>query len=184
MAALVGSIQHGTTSIAAGSTSATVTIDAVTLSRALLVFTVRVPNEPNRDTYVTGEITSTTGLTFTRQNSIGNIGGIEWTVIEFADGAATVQRGVVTRDAAADDLTISSITTSRAFPVISIRTSNISGTANALARASFADATTLRLTSSSAPSGNASIVAWQVVEFASDVGAAVQAGTLSAGGAS
>jgi hypothetical protein len=92
LAAAIKSVQNGSATFGAGSTSTTATLSpAVDLSRSFLVFNLRASAaDPDHGT-VSGQITNGTTVTFQRVGSTGSV-TIEWYVAEFASGVS-VQRG-------------------------------------------------------------------------------------------
>src|SRR5687767_1621680 len=93
---LVRSVQRGTISLA--STSATATISAVNLARAL-IFTAYQDtggvNAANRNA-VRVELTNETTVTAYYDTSVGQVANVSWEVIEYAFGVIrSVQRGTV-----------------------------------------------------------------------------------------
>jgi hypothetical protein len=154
-----------------------VTITAVTLSRAMIQYSVRTANDVRMIKWsYRAEFTSTTNLRFTRMSDAFDAGlTLEWVVTEFASGVATIQAGSVNPSATPTDVTISAVNLTRAFPVTFSSTTDSAGlqTDDCL-EATLSSTTNLRLQWSVAPATDACNTTWQVVEFAT--GITVQSG--------
>ena len=125
MALTVNSVQTGISTFATTDTTMTQSITSVTTANAFVyihgvVFNSGTQDNSYRTSMVTVDFSLSNELTFTRatagsQNSLD----IYWTVIEFSSGVS-VQRGSVSNPNN-DNVTISSVNTSRTFPLISMR---------------------------------------------------------------
>jgi hypothetical protein len=160
------SAQSGTTSITAGNTSVTVTISAVTIAKSAIFFSVRSDGTALKadSTSVRGRITSTTQLTFSRDQSTGAM-TIYWYVPEWTSGV-TVQSGNLTSVGDPTNVTITSVTTTRAFSLNSIQSDNSTHGVNdgSMVRTEITSSTNLavRHYTGSAPPTQCF---WQVVEW-------------------
>ena len=174
----LNSRQTGSQAIPAGQTSATVNITAVTDAKSFLVFGVSLNDENPENAQVTGQITncSTTcdELTFQRDSTTGAV-LINWYVVEFVSGV-TVQRGNVTMDATTKNVTLTSITTSKSFPLTSYQAGGTTFAANDWPRAKITSSTNLQFSMPDLLADG--VVEWQVVEYTD---ATVQTGDVSFG---
>ena len=114
-AAQLNSVQSGTTTIADGSLSTTVTITSVTTSKAFVVFSARLGSTTvaPQNGQVSGQITNATTLTFMRFGTVGQI-DIKWYVAEFSSGV-TVQREAQAITVATTNIPITSVDTTKSF---------------------------------------------------------------------
>ncbi|MGE3843690.1 MAG: Ig-like domain-containing protein, partial [Vicinamibacterales bacterium] len=169
-------VQSGTATISASSTSTTATITQVNLNRAFLVFSTTIDDANPANAAVRGELTDPTTVTFTRYGTTGAV-SITWSVVEYASGV-TVQRGTSTTMGAAttNDVTITSVTTTKAFPLISWSIDGVVHGANDYPKAKLTSSTNLQV-ATTVEGGSNQTVSWQVVEFS--YGATVQSGDLS-----
>ncbi|MEM9561346.1 MAG: hypothetical protein AAGA93_01930, partial [Actinomycetota bacterium] len=168
-------VQSGTTTLPSGSTSVTVTIDAVDTTSSFLEFGVRgTGTEPGR-LQIIGELTNSTTVTFTRDNTGVDV-VIDWSVVEFSSGV-TVQRGVSSNSGGAVvDTTISAVDRSRSFVLLGgYQVDGVTFDGNDFVQASLTSATNLRLAVDFA---TPSTVPWQVITYND---ATVQRGTASFG---
>ena len=173
-AAVVNSVQSGTTTIASSSSSRSVTITSVDTSKAFLVFSSTVNDADPQDSQVTGQLTNSTTVTFQRNSNGFSTVDIDWYVVEFTSGVS-VQRGSATMSSNTVNQSLSSIDTSKSFPIISYLASGTVYGANDFVRARITSSTNLELSQDATISGT---VEWQVVEF---TGASVQSGDVSFG---
>ncbi len=94
-AAVLSSIQKGTTILAANSISITQVITAVNLSQSFLVFSIRTNSNRPDGFMIGGGISATNQLEFIRDVGVGSPAvTIEWQVFSFSSGV-NVQRGVI-----------------------------------------------------------------------------------------
>ena len=89
-----GSFTNNTT----GTTS--VTVNAVTMSRAFLLYSVRMNNASPDRAEIAGSLASSTSIQFIRSSSVTAPLTVEWTLVEYGCGVS-VQRGRVQQDRAA-----------------------------------------------------------------------------------
>lgn len=174
-AAQLTSVQSGTTTIASGTSSATVTITAVTTSHAFVVFSARLGStiaDPV-DGQVSGQITNATTLTFARKGTVGNI-NIKWYVAEFPSGV-TVQRGAQDIAGATTNITITSVDTTKSFVLISARTTGSTFGRDDYFEARLTSATNLQLNIAGL-GATSPTVEWQVVQYTDS---SVQSGQVS-----
>ncbi|HEX9779950.1 MAG TPA: hypothetical protein VGB20_01900, partial [bacterium] len=156
-------VQRGSTTVSTGSATATLSPALAATGKALLLFTTRAAgNNVNYATgTLTGEITDTSTLTFTRRTSQFSCIA-EWFVLEFLD-ATTVQRGKVTGwTTASTSATPSAVDTGRSWVITSANTSATTAANNHMHTAALSGSTTVALTRSGTTSSD---VAWQVVEL-------------------
>ena len=177
-------LQSGTATISSGNTSTTASISTVDTSKSFVVFSSK--GDPGSQTTggklsVCGYFSSTTQLTFERNNSGGDTDiTIKWYVVSFASGVA-VQHGS-TSDVRnnTSDVTISSVTTSQSFVVVSTMGSYGWDYGGAqFVRGNIQSSTALRLRARGTTSAG-NTCKWQVVDY---TGASVQllTGVHSAG---
>ncbi len=167
-------VQSGSATIADGNTSTTATVTAVDLSKSFLVFSLTGSDTNPNNLQVSGQITATTTLTFTRVGTSGAV-SINWYVAEFTSGA-TVQRGTLTpMTGTTHNVTISSVDLAKAVPIISYAKAGSTFGEDDFVKAKLTSATNLELTRVGGADGT---VEWQVVEFTN---AAVQSGDVAFG---
>ena len=173
------SVQSGTATIAANNPSTTATLSPALadMGKAFLVFSSTVDDNRPEYTWISGQITNTTTVTYERDN--GGLAGaavsIEWYVVEFTTGV-TVQRGVQFMSSPTRNVTLpSSVDTTRSFPIISYRNASGNTDNDDFMRAKIIDGgATLELSTVSTPSNG--FVEWQVVQYDDSF---VQTGDLS-----
>lgn len=177
--------QTGTTTILNGSTSRTVAITTVDMSKSFLVFSSTLDNNSTTNFQIGGEITNATTLTFERTGNTGTV-SISWQVFEFESGVY-VQHGSSTNVArgAPVNVAINCIDLEKSFVLISARKSGGQFGADDGVSANLTTSTNLQLMISSNGPGGANMeeAYWQVIEYQ---GAIVKklATTLSAGSTS
>jgi hypothetical protein len=176
-------VQSGTATIPQNQT---VNVPAVTLAppvdttRTFLVFTsnggANNNNSINGDEtlyQVTGEITNSTTLTFTRgrqTNTNNTLINIAWFAVRMTDGT-TVQRGTVTPAGAGTatvPIALAAITINRSVPILSARVIGVTTPTADLDDSSwagtFTTTTNLQISKNASNTDN-STIAWQVVQF-------------------
>jgi len=165
--AVLKAVQKGTATIAAGASSGTATITAITTANSFLRFTYRCATDTTNPVgfgMVGGVVTNTTTLTFTRGTATSSpILYIEWSVVEFTSGV-TVQRGSTNTTGTTTNVTITSVTTTKAWPIASSRksvTSTITG--QDIASVAITSATNLAIVNTGWE--EALTMAWQVIEY-------------------
>ncbi len=177
--------QSGTTTIANGSSSNTVVITAVDMSKSFLVFSSTVDNNATTNFQIGGEVTNSTTLTFARTGNTGTV-SISWQVFEFESGVY-VQHGSSTSVArgAPVNVAINCIDLAKSFVLITARKSGGQFGADDGVSANLTTSTNLQLMISNNGPGGADMeeAYWQVIEYQ---GAIVKklTTTLSAGSAS
>jgi hypothetical protein len=188
--ATLKSIQSGTTTLPAASTSVTATITAVTTAKSILKFTHIGSGDRNGYHFmpVAGEINSTTQLTF-RKDYRGDQGTpqnvtISWFVIEY-DTGVTVQRGGTNgiTSNTDKDVTISAITTAKSYPTTTWRgSSNYGAGGETMAVATFTSTTNLRLRTYRASASDVTnhYCYWQVIQY-DDASVTVYAKSMTTG---
>jgi hypothetical protein len=157
-------VQHGSATIANGSASTTASITAVDLTKSFLVFGVSGSDASPENILVSGKMTASNELTFTRIGTVGNV-TIKWHVAEFATGVR-VQRGTTSFSGSVPkNVTLSqSVSLSKAVPIISYTNTGAALAGDDLVRAKITTTTNLEITADAAPSSTNEI-AWQVIEF-------------------
>ena len=174
--AVIKSVQSGISTIANTATSTTATLSpSVDLTKSFLMFSIQVNNTRPDDTQISGEITNSTTLTFARIATAGAI-TIRWYVAEFSSGV-TVQRGSEAITGSPPiDVTISAVTLSKSFPIISMAQGGSTYNADDFMKAKITTTTNLELTMVTFDPSFTGPAKWQVVEFTD---ASVQTGDLS-----
>lgn len=165
--AIIRQVQRGNVTKPAGSATVTVTIPQTLLdmSKSILLFSMQTAStsNPARDGLLTGELISTTQITF-RDNSGGTNPAvyIEWQIIEYFEGV-NVQRGTVTNvQNGGVNVAISAITVAKSWVIISAR-ANAGHIGNqSLCRATITSPTNLQLY---IQNNNVATVHWQVVQY-------------------
>lgn len=104
-----GSFTNNTT----GTTS--VTVSAVTMSRAFLLYTARMNNSNPDRAEIAGALASSTSIQFVRSSSVTAPLTVEWSLIEYGCGVS-VQRGQFTKTSCSTSVTITAVSSlARAF---------------------------------------------------------------------
>jgi hypothetical protein len=175
-AAVLKSVQTGTFTISGGSTTATIT--AVDTTKAFLVFGVSEDTATGNgyDGQITGQITNSTTLTFSRVGNYNPGPTVKWYVAEFTSGVS-VQRGNVNlAGATTGNATLTAVDTTKSFPIVSFRTAgNTPWNSNDFLKAKITTTTNLELALQANGDGTA-VAEWQVVEYSC---AAVTSGDIS-----
>ncbi len=137
--------QAGTTTVAAGNTTQTVTIAGVDLEQSFLVFTSRIDDDSPTNFHVGGELTNSTTITFERTGTANNM-TISWEVFEF-DGGVFVQRGSELNVARSTnvDIPLECIDPDKSFVLISLRQTGTTLNADDGVTADITSSTNLRL---------------------------------------
>ncbi len=157
--------QTGTTTIANGSTTATVSITAVDMSKSFLVFSSTLDDNSTTNFQVGGEITNTTTLTFQRTGNTGTV-SISWQVFEFESGVF-VQHGSSTNVARNTNVNvaISCIDLTKSFVLISARKSGSSLGNDDGITANLTSSTNLQLFIAGTAGADMEEAYWQVIEY-------------------
>ncbi|NNL43300.1 MAG: hypothetical protein HKO79_12495 [Desulfobacterales bacterium] len=160
-------VERFTVTIGAAATSNTYTLSTTLLdtSKAFVVWGHEVSGNSPQNALITGNITNTTTLTFTRFASDGNAVVIVGYVAEFIDGVY-VQRGSATTSGTGADITLSSITLAKSFRIFSYTRSGGSafGADDFIRSYLWDDAGTIKLNWSTI-SGWGGLLEWQVIEY-------------------
>lgn len=161
----MATVQSGSTTLAAASTSGTAAITSIDTTKSWLVFSTKGSGSTNGGneagtSSVCGSISSSTELSFARTHS--NMGvTVQWFVITFSTGL-TVQRGTDTNvNTSVVNKTISAVNTGKSFVVLSTA-SNDGMCRGQSIRGDITTTTNLALDSDSS-AGNE--VRWQVIEY-------------------
>ncbi len=157
--------QTGTTTIAAGSATRTVTIIGVNMSQSFLVFSSTISDASPTNFQVGGEITNSTTLSFERTGTAGTV-TISWQVFEF-EGGVFVQRGSnlnVARNVNVD-VPIECIDLTKSFVLVSARKSGAQLGSDDGITANLTSSTNLRLFIDGAAGADMEEVFWQIVEY-------------------
>jgi hypothetical protein len=170
-----GSLTNNTT----GTTS--VTVNAVTMSRAFLLYTVRMNNSNPDRAEIAGRLASSTSIQFVRSSSVTAPLTVEWTLVEYGCGVS-VQRGQYTKTSCNQNVTITPVSSlSRAFVTWNEKvdsTSNWDTDNNIVAE--LTSTTNLNFWCEYVGAlGNGRVVYWQVIEFTDPAAIHVQAGVLT-----
>ncbi len=144
----------------------------MTTSQAFLVFSARANNNSPTNVQVSGQITNSTTITFSRSGTAGAV-AIEWYVAELTSGVS-VQRGSANQTATTVNVTLTSVTTSKSFPIVTHRTTGSTFSTNDFPRARITSSTNLELTVDAVDTGG--YTEWQVVEYTDS---SVQTGDVS-----
>ena len=183
MALTYRTITKGTVNFASGDLTATVTLGAaITLNRSVLFHSARAASTQIGRMMIRGDITDTTTLTFTRETS-GATATVEYALVEVAAGW-TVQRGTTAlAGVTSNTATISSVTTSRTWTLISLSTASAATDMDRqnLVRGVLTNATTLTFTKANATT--TVNVSWQAITFDADADGTVQRGQSTIAGA-
>jgi len=172
--------QSGTTTIAAGSTTRTVTITAVDMSQSFLVFSSTHSDTSPTNFQIGGELTNSTTLSFERTGNTGTV-SISWQIFEF-EGGVSVQHGSTLNVARNTnvDVTINCIDLTKSFVLVSARKSGAQLGSDDGITANLTSSTNLRLFIQGAAGANMEEVYWQIVEYQAATVQKVTA-TLAAG---
>lgn len=180
MAILAASkVQTGTYTF--GTTEATkdITISSVDTTHAYLMISSTSTNTDMRmnKTYFRAQIINGTTIRIDRDTGadVGPI--VNWQVVEFSSAEANCYQGTATCTADPTDVTVTSVNTAKAFPIVFFKTSILAAPDGTdIAGVSLTSSTNLRIDFGAAPSGTQYVVGWQVVEL---VNSSVQTGTTS-----
>lgn len=152
-------IRRGTETMSSAQTSISVTVDNMQTDSSFLVFSVRNPSTDPGTGFIGGRITNSTTLTFSRATS-GTTAIIDWQVFSFTNGV-WVQRGSTTISSTTQNQSITSVSLTKSFPIISYtKTGNIYGDDDGYI-ADISSATNLQFRSTA----TGATVYWQVVEI-------------------
>jgi len=155
--------QTGTTTIAAGSTSRTVAITSLDMSKSFLVFSSTLSDASPTNYQIGGEITNSTTLTFERTGNSGTV-SISWQVFEF-EGGVSVQRGSTSVALSTNvDIAISCVDLTKSFVIVSARKSGAQLGNDDGVTANLTSTTNLRLVTGTAGAAMEEVY-WQVIEY-------------------
>lgn len=174
------SAQHGTKTItSADGTTITQAITSVNLSRSIVFYTSRDGDSAGRDLRHIFQValTSSTQISFTRNDPASSTITIEWWVLEFdPSDVVSVQAGVQDCTSDPQDITISAVAPENCVPLHFVSTSSLS--LQARAAASFPASTTFRLDFPTAQATGTYVASWQALEFTPDA-VDIQSGTIT-----
>ncbi len=173
-AASINNVQTGEVTFSAATQN--VTITSVDLTRSILIFSERANSASPETGAVRGQLTSATNIQFNKGSATGSV-TVRWYVAEFISGVS-VQRGSTTLSATTVNQTISSVSLSESFVIVSKSTTGTSFDNNDFERARLTSSTNLELSTNAGSGGTAD---WQVVTF---TGASVQRNILTLASAS
>jgi hypothetical protein len=171
-------VYAGSTSVAAGASSQTVTLSSIDPGRAFVVAGATFSATEPTQTEVTAQIASSTAVTFARTGGSGAPAiPVAYYVAEFQSGVQ-VQRGSAAMSATTVSVPLpSSVNLANSFPIITYRNTGSTTGLDDYVRAKLTSGSQLSLgINLAAPDG---IVEWQVVSFS---GATVQSGDITMGG--
>lgn len=156
-------VERGTVTLTAASVTVNLATTLLDTSRALLLFSVRGSDMTDPQSgAIAGRITSTTQIEFLRTNTTGGANvEIAYTVIEWTAGV-TVQRGSVAITTTTTNVTISTVTLAKAWPVISVTRTGTAWSNDDFFAARLTTTTNLELRSDAA---GTTTCYWQVVEY-------------------
>ena len=156
--------QSGTATIAANSTSVTVTISNVAMDQSFLIFSAACDNANPGEYHIGGTITNSTTLTFSRfGNPTSTAATIKWQVFEF-ESCVRVLRGVTNFAAGVTlDVAIPTVTLAKSFVIATMTNDGATADNNDGFGADLTSTTNLRFTAGTG-TGNFTIY-WQVVEY-------------------
>lgn len=162
---IIRNIQKGESEIGSTDTLITVPIHYVDTSKSILLFSVvteALTSDPPKF-QIAGYLNSSTELVFERGSTNTTNGFIvRWQVVEFRSGV-NVQHGTKTLTLTSEDTTISTVDTTKAFPIITVyQDGGTSLGSDDFVEARITSSTNLRFLMGTSDSIT---VAWQVVEF-------------------
>lgn len=159
--AILNSIQEGLLSSWTGNNT-TITISSVDITKAFVTISWRIDaNEPQHFS-VTAQLENSTTIRIQRYSTSANAINLRWQVVEFSSGV-TVQRGSRVMNSATENVALSSVDTSKSFPIITLRNVGVEFTAEDGVEAYISSSTNLELAGGAA--GTYVTVEWQVVEY-------------------
>jgi len=175
----LSSMRSGTGTLAAETDALSLTIPAVDPAKSFLMFGNRFAFGDPPSTLVSGQLESSTKLSFQRLNAVGTTAiPISWYVASFESGVS-VQRGATSHAGTSTAVTLPTpVQLDKAFPLITVRGGGNYYGPFSYVRASLTNAQTLTIDTALAQADT--IVEWQVVSFE---GATVRSGTVSFGAA-
>lgn len=158
--AVFKSIQEGSLSGWTGNNT-TIPITAVDTTKAFVKCSYRIENGDPQNYLLNFQLENSTTIRLKRYNA-GTAMTIFWQVIEF-DSGVTVQRGSRNMNSATENVSISSVDTSKSFPIISFLNLGTQLSQEDLVQAYISSSTNLELKAYS--SGSTVEVQWQVIEY-------------------
>lgn len=169
-------IQKGTTTITAGSSITSVTIDPVDLTSSVLMFSVRGDDASPENIVVAGYMADSSTFELRRSATTGVV-TVDWSVLTFESGV-TVQHGHTGMSSVTQqDVSIGSVDLTRTFPLVSWFAGGAGFDGGDFVGAQLTSATNLRLSAVNATSRD---VYYQIVSYND---AEVQRGTVALGSA-
>ena len=175
-------VLSGTTTLGSGVTTQNVTIPAVDLSRSVLFFNVRGPNNQPQRGMVRGNLTSSTNIQFNRNTSDSTVITIQWYVAEFESGVS-VQRASGVDENAASNFAIGAVDLAKSFQLTSCTSAATTVySEDDFPRSRLTTSTNLEILSTDTPNAG-SLCDYQVVEH-NDTSVQRGSGTLGSAAAS
>tara|TARA_Y100000034_G_C6854657_1_gene388185 strand:- start:350 stop:1393 length:1044 start_codon:yes stop_codon:yes gene_type:complete len=168
----VVSRQEGSFTFLGTTTTTNITVSSVNTSRSLVYISVRGTGSGGYGLqyyFFTGELTSSTNIALTRgAASVSETCVVNWQLLEF-DSTVSIQRGTKVLSAVNNDVTVTSLDTSKSISIANVRTSSAAagGYSRHFVRDRITSSTNLRINHYI---GDANMTcAWQTIEFGSDV---------------
>lgn len=178
----VKSRQSGSFNMGSTTTQQDVTISSVVTSKSIVIVQVEGSESIyDADSFcITGKLTSSTNLRFNRYATVAAGIDVWWQVIEYENsGGVTVdvQAGSLTLDSTTENVTISSVDTSKSFSIAQVRGDTFTSTMDGIIyRHMITSSTNLQVDGTETSSNN--VMEWQVVEF-SDASVQALSGTTT-----
>lgn len=158
--AVLNTIQEGALSAWTGNNT-TITISAVDLTRSILLVDYRVNTGDPQYGFIFAVLENSTTIRI-RRYSAGASVNLKWQVVSFTSGV-TVQRGTNNMGVNPQNVTISAVTLSNSFPIVTWLSQGTAFSQEDAIAAYISNTTTLELRADSA--GATVEVAWQVVTY-------------------
>src|SRR5438445_287501 len=169
-------IQSGLATLAAGSSTVSVTILSVVTTHAFLTFGASFSDDNPGFSQISGQVIDATTIRFQRATSTAAPAiTIKWYVAEFSRGV-TVQRGSAAMTATSLTVSISSVSLTDSFPLVTYRKSGTTYIGDNFVKAKITSSTNLPLSLVWIGSPADGVCEWQVVEYTD---ASVQTGDVS-----
>ena len=169
-------IQSGLATLAAGSSTVSVTISSVVTTHAFLTFGASFSDDNPGFSQISGQVIDATTIRFQRATSTAAPAiTIKWYVAEFSRGV-TVQRGSAAMTATSLTVSISSVSLTDSFPLVTYRKSGTTYIGDNFVKAKITSSTNLQLSLVWIGSPADGVCEWQVVEYTD---ASVQTGDVS-----
>jgi hypothetical protein len=163
----IKTVQSGSATIAAGTSSGTASITAVDLSKSFLMYNCRVTTTGVGDASngeIVGYLTSTTQISFERLTGTGNAANIRWFVIEFLIGVTVQQNTTLLAPAATPhNVTITTVDTTKSWSIVNHELNGNNWSYDDIWTSEITTATNIQFQVGSY--ATASRLAWQVIEY-------------------